>query len=159
MKYRFLKYTEEHAALAESFFDEEARKMTGCEDGWADYYGYFLSGDAAEKLEEDFFVRLIFLENLPVGIIAFGVYEGVLTVSEIAVSSELRGKGHGSAILTELLEEYTAECDISYERARAVIFPGNRASEGAFIKAGFVFESTHPDGDAIYYIYKNRIKK
>lgn len=159
MKYSFIKYTEKHTALAESFFDEEARRLTGCDDGWEDYYRYYTCNEAEEKLEEDFWCRLIYLDSLPLGIIAFGVYEGTLTVSELVISPQMRGKGHGNAILTELLEEYTAEYGIKYDRAMAVIFPDNKASQKAFEKAGFVFESAHPDGDALYYIYTNRINK
>ena len=38
--------------------------------------------------------------------------------------------------------------------ADAVIFPSNKASQKAFEKAGFKYETIHPDGDAMYYIYK-----
>ena len=156
MKYSFIKYTTEYTALAESFFDEEARRSTGCDDGWEDYYSYYLCDDAEEKLEEDFFVRLIYIENRPLGIIAFGIHDRTLTVSEFVVAPDLRGKGHGSLILSELLREYTVSCGMEYDRAMAVIFPDNEASQKAFEKAGFVFDSAHPDGDAWYYVYMNR---
>ena len=159
VRYRFLKYTPEHTAIAESFFDEEARRMTGCDDGWEDYYSYYMSEESVEKLEEDFWCRLVYLDGQPLGILAFGIHEGTLTVSEFVISPEMRGKGHGNAILTDFLEEYTVNCGLDYERAMAVIYPENTASRRAFEKAGFVFDSAHPDGDALYYIYQNRIKK
>ena len=79
--------------------------------------------------------------------------EGRLTISEFIVSPEMRNQGHGTAILRELLR-YTQEIlGVSFQQAVAVIFPNNQASQRAFEKAGFIFESSHPDGDAWYYVY------
>ena len=86
--------------------------------------------------------------------IAVGLWKGELTISELIVAPEKRSRGSGSALLIELLENSGGILGKDFESAKAVIFPDNAASQKAFERAGFHFESAHPDGDAWYYVYR-----
>ena len=153
MTYQWYDYTSADAPIAESFLDPAARRFTGCEEGWEDYCTYWL-GEPETRLGENFWVKLIRLEGEPVAVMALFLGDGVLLVSEFILSPAMRGRGHGSAILRELLACGEEILGFEIHRARAVIFPENRASIRAFEKAGIGFESAHPDGDALYYVYE-----
>lgn len=153
MLYHWLDYTPAHASVAESFMDGDARRFTGCEDGWEDYYTYWASHPDT-LMGKNFWGKLVCLEDQPVAVIALALQDGRMTISEFVVSPDMRGKGHGSAILRELLDRGTEILGVEIFYAMAVIFPDNTASARAFEKAGFGFETVHPDGDAYYYVYK-----
>ncbi len=72
----------------------------------------------------------------------------------LLVKPEMRGNGLGTALLRELLSDGEMIIGHQIERATAVIFPNNIASQKAFEKAGFVFDHLHEDGDAWYYRYE-----
>jgi len=55
--------------------------------------------------------------------------------------------------LTELLENAQTILGMAISEALAVIFPDNPASQSIFRYAGFRYAATHPDGDALYFIY------
>ena len=42
MKFTWIDYIPEHAALADSWLDETAVRETGLDEGWAEYLGYWL---------------------------------------------------------------------------------------------------------------------
>lgn len=153
MKFLWIPYTDGHAVVAETFLDSEAVKNTGIEDGWDDYVSYW-KNEPSVNYGEDFFAFMIKDGEEYVAVIAVGLHEGELSVPEIIVSPEKRGRGVGGEILTELLSETVSIIGKEKRLARAVIFPRNEASKRAFLKAGFEYESSHPDGDADYYIWK-----
>ena len=153
MTYQWYDYTSADAPIAESFLDSAARRFTGCDEGWEDYCTYWL-GEPETHPGENFWVKLIRLEGEPIAVMALFLGDGVLLVSEYILSPAMRGQGHGSAILRELLSHGEEILGYEIPRARAVIFPENRASIRSFERAGFGFESAHPDGDALFYIYE-----
>ncbi len=154
MAYPWIDYTPDHAPVAESFLDDTARRMTGCEDGWEDYYTYWATHPAT-RMGENFWAKVICPEDRPIAVMALALHsDGTLTVSEFIVSPCERGKGHGTAILRDLLAHGREMLGVEFGRVLAVIYPHNTASKRAFEKAGFRFESAHPDGDAHYYVYE-----
>lgn len=153
MIYQWNDYTSADAPIAESFLDPAARRFTGCEEGWEDYCTYWLC-DPDTRLGENFWVKLIHLEGKPVAVMAlFFGFDGLL-VSEYILAPAMRGQGHGSAILRELLAHGKEIVGFGITRACAVIFPENQASIYAFERAEFRFDSASPDGDALYYVYE-----
>ena len=153
MSYVWLDYSHADAPTVEAFLDDAARRMTGCEDGWEDYYTYW-ENHPDTHMGENFWAKVISLDDTPLAVMALFLHDGVLSVSEYIVAPDLRGKGHGSAILRDLLANSQEVIGAKINCARAVIFPGNEASIRAFEKAGFHFASAHPDGDALCYVYE-----
>ena len=153
MRYQWTDYSPEYVSIIETFLDATARTFTGCDEGWQEYYDCLLQ-EPSVCFGKNFWTKIILLDGCPIAIIALGLEDGKLTVSELIVSPEMRKQGHGTAILLELLRDTQEILCASFQQAVAVIFPNNQASQRAFEKAGFIFESSHPDGDAWYYIYK-----
>ena len=152
MKYDWIDYSSEHKLLVDSWIDAAAAKFTGCDDGFDEYYKYWIN-EPETKLGKNFWAKTINENGAPIGVIAIGLWEGVFTISEYIISPNKRGKGIGTAALSELLVHAKTILGIKIEKAQAVIFPNNIASQKAFEKAGFVFCAEHPDGDAWYYEY------
>lgn len=152
MTYQWTDYSPDYVSVIETFLDVTARTFTGCDEGWQEYCDCLLK-EPSICFGKNFWTKVISLNERPIAVIALGMDEGRLTISEFIVSPEMRNQGHGTAILRELLR-YTQEIlGVSFQQAVAVIFPNNQASQRAFEKAGFIFESSHPDGDAWYYVY------
>jgi len=153
MRYNWRAYTADDAADVDGWMDDDARYYTGCDDGWDDYVRAMLDEDYIRP-EENFFCRIIVDQTIPIAALAlFLTEDGVLWISEFVVRPEMRGRGHGSAILAELVTSADAILGCTYKRAEAVIYPNNIASIRAFAAAGFHYTHTHPDGDAYYYRY------
>ena len=123
------------------------------DDGFDEYYKYWVE-EPETKLGENFWAKIINENATPVGVITIGLWEGVFTISEFIIRPDKRGKGIGTTALSELIVNGKEILGIEIEKARSVIYPNNIASQKAFEKAGFVFSSAHPDGDAWYYEYK-----
>lgn len=154
MRYEWRAYTADDAACVDGWMDEAVRRDTGCDDGWDDYVRYMLAEDYIRP-EENFFCRIIAAQDIPIAaIVLFLSEDGVLCISEFVVRPEMRGRGHGSAILAELLTSADFILGCAFTQAEAVIYPNNAASIRAFERAGFQFTHAHPDGDAYYYRYK-----
>ncbi len=154
MRYVWRDYTADDAADVECWMDDDARHDTGCDDGWDAYICYMLAEDYIRP-GENFFCKIIADRDAPIAAIAlFLAEDGVLCISELIVRPEMRGRGHGKSILTELLTSANAILGCAFTQAEAVIYPNNTASIRAFEAAGFQFTHTHPDGDAYYYRYK-----
>ena len=66
-------------------------------------------------------------------------------------------KDIGLSILMSWLHNQKNIIGTEIENADEVIFPSNIASQKAFINAGFVFQSAHPDGEAYNYCYQKVI--
>ncbi len=149
MQYQWNRYTPADAPLVDAWLDEDAIRETGIDDGWQSFYDYWMQ-ESYKATAEDF-CYLIAKEQSPLAVIYASVTERTLTVSEMIVAPHLRGLGHGSAILSELLAHSTLLLGTTLSTANAVIFPDNIASQKTFARAGFVLVSKHPDGDAWYY--------
>ena len=153
MKFTWEDYSVTYKDVVESWLDEETKKFTGCDDGFEEYYNYWVN-ETDTKLGENFWAKIILYENLPVGVLVIALWENVFTVSEYIVCPDYRGKGIGSSALAELLRKSKEILGKEIFEACAVIYPNNISSHKAFEKAGFQFESEHPDGDAWNYRYK-----
>jgi len=150
MKYEWIDYTSAYREMVDSWIDEDAKRFTGCDEGFDEYYQYWIN-DPETKLGKNFWAKIIIADADPVGIIALGLWDAVFTISEFIISPDRRGKRLGSSALMELLARSKSIIGVSIKDADAVIFPNNIASQKAFEKAGFTFHSEHPDGDAWYY--------
>lgn len=153
MLYRWIDYTSEYASLVESWIDDVARRYTGCDDGWEDYFNYW-KNDSQTQMGVNFWGKVICREDTPIAVISLGFSENRFTVSEFIVAPQYRNQGYGAKILRELLAHGEEILGRPIESVFAVIFPDNISSQRAFEKAGFGFESAHPDGDAWYYTYQ-----
>ncbi len=153
MRFIWTEYHREDAETVEKWMDGTARKNTGCEDGWAEYADACMR-EPETVMGENFWLMTVSEDGTPFAAVAVGLWEGELTISELVVAPEKRGRGSGTALLAELLENSGAILGKDFVSAKAVIFPDNAASQRAFEKAGFHFESAHPDGDAWYYAYR-----
>lgn len=160
MRFTWSDYGEEYFDLVESWLDDEARRMMGFDDGdedtWRAYYEYWIH-DELTRLGENYWHKIVSVCGKPFAVMAvFLTGEKELSVSEYLVAPDMRNKGYGSAALTELLNFSDRIIGKESESAKAVIYPNNIASQKAFVKAGFQFESAHPDGDAWYYSYRKQ---
>lgn len=153
MKFTWNDYSATYKDVVETWLDGEAKRFTGCDDGFEEYYTYWVN-EPDTKLGENFWAKIILQEKLPVGILVLARWENVFTVSEYIISPDYRGNGIGSSALVELLTESKMILGVEILNANAVIYPNNVPSQKAFEKAGFRFESEHPDGDAWNYKYK-----
>ncbi len=152
MKYTWIDYNLAYKEMVDSWLDEDAKRFTGCDEGFDEYYQYW-ANDPETKIGENFWAKIIIENGIPVGIIVIGLREGVFTISEFIICPNKRGKGTGTSVLLELLVHAKKVLGIEIEKAQAVIFPNNIVSQKAFEKAGFTFYYEHPDGDAWYYRY------
>jgi RimJ/RimL family protein N-acetyltransferase len=152
MTYEWIDYSFEYKEMVDSWIDSEAEKFTGCDDGFDEYYKYWVT-EPETKIGENFWAKIIIENGMPVGIIAIALWEDVFTISEFIICPNKRGKGIGTSALLELLVQSKKVLGIEIEKAYAVIFPKNIASQKVFEKVGFVFCSEHPDGDAWNYEY------
>ena len=102
----------------------------------------------------NFWCKVVFENDRPFAVIALCQYEQKTMIMEVLVAPEKRGRGKGSKMLKELLENGKDIIGVNIQKAEAIIFPSNEASQKAFSKAGFKHESTHEDGDAMNYVYE-----
>ena len=139
-------------AFVENWLDAAAVRSTGLEDGFRDFYEYW-AAEVGYRVGENYWCKVVYETGLPVGVIAFTLYEGKMTIMEILVAPEKRGQGKGSQILKEL-HSCPEILGFSIQHSEAVIFPGNRASQRTFEKAGFYHHHTYEDGSALIYVYE-----
>ncbi len=153
MKFTWLDYKTEHAALVDSWLDDTAVRMTGIEDGFDKEWRATL--DEAKNFPgcRDF-CKIVSENGVPFAAVKYGFYQNNVTVSVIIVDPAQRGKGKGSAALRELVINPNTLVGEKVDKFDAVIFPSNAASQKAFEKAGFAFDYAHEDGDALYYLFK-----
>ena len=158
MTYTWKDYDPERDGFVEAWLDDEAARFTGCDEGIKAFDAYwrqapdFLPG-------ENYWCKLVCVDDLPLAVIAFNLWLGELSVMEFLVSPEKRRKGHGKSILTELLTEFHTICGDDFSSARCVIFPENIASQKAFKEAGFTCTGQSETGDALYFGYTKTAKK
>ena len=152
MNYTWKDYDPETMGDVEKWLDRKAVRMTGMDDGFHDFYEYWAKEDGF-IVGENYWCKVVFEEEKPFAVIALGLYEGNITIMETLVAPKMRGKGKGSKMLKELLENGKDIIGFNIQKAEAIIFPSNEASQKAFSKAGFKYKSTHEDGDAMTYVY------
>jgi len=148
-------YNPETMGYVENWLDEHAVKMTGMDDGFRQEYEYWANEDY-NTVGENFWCKVVFENEIPFAVIEFGLYEGVVTIMETFVAPEQRGQGMGSKAIKELIKNSKTIIGIDIEKAEAIIFPSNIASQKAFEKAGFKYHHTNEDGDAMTYIYEKK---
>lgn len=152
MNYEWKDYTPENTSFVEDWLDDEAVNETGLDDGWRDFYEYWLN-DKNTLLNKNFWCKVVFENSVPFAAVALGFHDDRIIVMELVVNPEERGKGKGTALLKELLACGDAIISKKITNAEAVIYPSNIASKKAFENAGFKFDYAHEDGDALYYNY------
>ncbi len=153
MKYNWITYSSKYKAIVDSWLDDDTRRFTAIDASFEDYVQYWETNNDSNK-SEYFWSKVITDKNeMPFGVIAIALYNSVFTISEYIIDPQKRNKGYGSSALKELLLESQQIISKKITTAKAVIFPSNKASQKAFEKAGFKYETIHPDGDALYYTY------
>ena len=153
MEFVWQDYDPKTMGFVESWLDESAVKATGLDEGFRDFYEYWVKEDGY-RLGENFWCKVVFQKEQPFGVVAFGQDEHRIIIMELVIAPGKRGQGRGTKLLKELLagEEIIG---FSIEHAEAVIFPSNIASQRAFEKAGFRYHHAHENGDAFYYVYES----
>ena len=145
-------YDPETMGYIEVWLDDTAVRSTGLDEGFRAFYEYWRSEEGFVP-GENFWCKVLWDRGEPFAVIALCEHEGKVTVMELVVAPEKRGRGLGTKLLQELLRNEPIP-GLIIEKSEAVIFPGNKASQRAFEKAGFRYHHTHEDGDALYYIYE-----
>ncbi len=153
MNYQWIDYTDQYSRVVERWLDRTAKKYTGCDEGWDNFFTYWKNDDS-QRAGENFWGKIVFEGGVPFAVIAVGYHDGTFIIMEYIVAPKKRGKGYGSSALRELLACGTEIIGREIQSVEAVIYPTNVASQKAFEKAGFVFDRSHPDGDAWYYTYR-----
>lgn len=144
-------YNPDTMTFVENWLDEDAVRMTGMDEGVRDFYEYWVN-DGEMALGQNYWCKVVSDGDTPFAVVALSICEGILHIMEILVSPELRGKGLGTALLRELFSKGETIIGHRIEKATAVIFQNNPASQKAFEKAGFVFDHANDDGDVLYFI-------
>jgi len=150
--FNWIDCTEEYDELIGSWLDTEAVKYTGIDEGWKDYRDYYIN-EVSMQVGGKAYVKIAFDGVTPFGVIAICCSEEQHWVSEYIISPFMRRKGYGTKALRDILLCGKGIIGEDVVTAMAVIFPNNVASQKCFEKAGFAYESAHPDGDAWYYLY------
>jgi RimJ/RimL family protein N-acetyltransferase len=136
----------------EDWLDEAAVKFTGLDDGFRAFYEYW-AGEDDYIPGENFWAKVVFDNEEPFAVVALAEYEGKVTIMEIVIAPEKRGRGMGTKMLQELLAG-DARIGFPIRKCEAVIFPDNIASQRAFEKSGFSSHHTYEDGSAVLYSYE-----
>lgn len=81
MRFKWIDYTSEYNDVVNSWIDEDAKRFTGCDKGFEEYYQYWIN-DPDTKVGENFWAKVILLDDAPIGIIAIGLWDDVFTISK-----------------------------------------------------------------------------
>lgn len=156
MNFNWITYNSKYKAIVDSWLDDDTRRFTAIDDSFDNYVQYWKTNSDSNK-GEYFWSKVIADKNgIALGVIAIGLCDDVFMISEYVIDPQKRNKGYGTSALKELLLESERIIGKKILIANAVIFPSNKASQKAFEKAGFKYETTHPDGDAMYYTYTHK---
>lgn len=68
MKFTWDDYSATYKDVVEAWLDEEAKKFTGCDDGFEGYYNYWVN-EPDTTLGENFWAKIILQEDIPVGVL------------------------------------------------------------------------------------------
>lgn len=137
--------------FVETWLDESAVKSTGLDEGFCAFYEYWVN-EGGFVVDENFWCKVICERDEPFAVTAFCSNEDKVIIMEIVVAPEKRGLGRGTKLLKELLESDQI-IGFTIQKSEAVIFPGNIASQKAFENAGFRYDHSHEDGNAMYYVF------
>ena len=152
MHFAWCDYDPASMAFVENWLDAAAVRSTGLEDGFRDFYEYW-AAEPGYRVGENYWCKVAYETDTPIGIIACALYESKTTIMEILIAPERRGQGNGTKLLTELHSRANI-LGFQIEKSEAVIFPDNTASQRAFEKAGFYHYHTYEDGSAHIYVYE-----
>lgn len=152
MRFDWKDYVSDTMPFVEDWLDDYAVRMTGMDDGWRAFHEYWIT-EGGMTPGKDYWCKVVYDQAAPFAVIAFSLYEGNYHVMELLVKPEMRGKGLGTVLLRELLSNGETLFGHLIEKATAVIFPNNPASQKAFEKAGFAFDHANDEGDVWYYSY------
>ena len=103
MNYAWKDYDPKTMGYVEKWLDRKAVRMTGMDDGWRDFYEYWSKEDGI-IVGENYWCKVVFEDDKSFAIIALSLYEGNITIMETLVAPKMRGKGKGTKVLKELLE-------------------------------------------------------
>ena len=155
MEFVWCDYNPDTMHYVEEWLDKYAVRMTGIDNGFRENYEYWMKEENC-KVGENFWCKVAFKDETPIALIELGLNEGTVTVMETVVAPCKRGRGMGSEMIAELLTNSKSIIGLDIQKAEAVIFPSNKASQKAFEKAGFIYHHTHEDGDAMTYVYNQK---
>ena len=155
MNYVWRDYDPETMMDIENWLDESAVRSTGLEDGFCSFYEYWIKEDGF-CLGENFWCKVVYENGQPFAVIAFCRHEDKINIMEVLIDQKKRGRGKGSKLLKELLGSNMVT-GFYIQKAEAVIYPDNIASQKAFENAGFKCRRTHKDedGESMIYIFEN----
>lgn len=157
MKYTWQDYNPKTMNFVENWLDEYAVEKTGIDDGWEDFYEYWVN-DENTVLGENLWCKVVSENDKPFAVVAVGFHdENTFTIMEIVIDPNCRNQGKGSELLKELLVDSEAILGKEIQIAEAVIYPSNLASQKAFEKAGFSFHNAQEDGGAWDYVYEKEL--
>jgi len=152
MNFVWQDYQPETMEYVEKWLDADAVATTGMDEGFRSFYEYWVNEDGF-VLGQNFWCKIVFEDKEPLAVVAFNLYHGKVTVMEIIVAPEKRGRGIGSKILKELMQNKHIS-GLTIRKCEAAIYANNIASQKAFEHAGFQHFHTHEDGDTLYYLYE-----
>lgn len=154
MRFIWKDYDSRSMPFIENWLDDYAVKMTGIDDGWQAFHEYWIT-EGGMTPGKDYWCKVVYDQATPFAVIAFSLYEENYHVMELLVKPDKRGKGFGTALLREMFSDGEMIIGHRIDKATAVIFPNNPASQKAFERASFVFDHADDDGDAWYYCYSS----
>ena len=155
MNFIWRDYNPKTMMYVEKWIDESAIKTTGLDEGFCDFYEYWTKEEGF-VVGENFWCKVVFENDEPFAVISFCLHEGTILIMETVVAPEKRGQGRGSKLLKELLESEEI-IGSAIHKCEATIYPSNIASKKAFENAGFKYDHTHEDEDAMYYVYESAL--
>lgn len=156
MNFKWVDYNPDTVRYVEKWLDKKAVKMTGMDDGWRYNYEYW-NNEEGIVVGENYWCKVVLENGEPFAVVLFSLHESVIYIMEVLVAPKVRGKGKGSKMIKELLDNGKEIIGLDIHKAEATIYPSNEASQKAFSKAGFKHESTHEDGDAMNYVYEKTL--
>lgn len=153
MRFDWKDYAADTMPFVEDWLDDYAVRMTGLDDGWGSFHEYWIT-EGGMTPGKDYWCKVVYDQATPFAVIAFSLYDETYTIMELLVKPEIRGNGIGTSVLHELILCGNLIFGNIIEKATAVIFPNNPASQKAFEKAGFVFDHANEESDVWYYSYR-----
>ena len=153
MDFAWLDYVPETMQYIENWLDEAAVRSTGLDDGFFSFYEYWANEDGF-IVGTNYWCKVVSANGAPFAVIAFCLHEGKVIIQEMVICPESRGKGMGTKLLKELLENEEI-LGFSIQKSESVIFASNTASQRAFEKAGFKCIRTDESGNAMHYAYES----
>lgn len=139
MIFKWVDYNPDKMRFVEKWLDKKAVKMTGMDDGFCDFYEYWAKEEGF-MVGKNYWCKVVFEDEKPFAVTALSMYEGVIYIMEVLVAPKMRGKGKGSKMIKELLNNGKEIIGLDIQKAEATIYPSNEASQKAFSKAGFKHE-------------------